>query len=654
MAYSILKIYVDIEAKLFVDNEFIADLLKNSYYRLELRKGVYDLLIISTKEDTIKYSCTYTMADNDMEDILRIKLNDSLEKLLDRKYRVKDSYIRTPNEGYSVIRYRNNEEKNLPYRITWDEGFNIQGYLIFMIGGRIKEGLLIPGFVSESDYPTDGKWGVLDIDGNICIEPTYSKISQFSYDVFLVENDGYWGVLDAEDTKLVDFKYLDLFKRENKIICVKDKFNKWGCISKTGDIVLDFIYDHVLDLGYAFALNIDGKLSYSADVGYINGGDIFLLYDNGEIIKTDYLAISDDGYVKDSYHEGRYKISPDTREYIVEYFEEGWKYITIPHEYIAAYEVSEGLVKVKNEHGLYGFLNTEGVEVIPCMYADATNFCHGLSFVRSIMFDRYLINKSGERALRDIGNISEYVGGVIIARIFDTEDLYSFDGCKLTKLTDGEYSLIHRETFDIFDTFHVRSKSSNCNGLIDREGNILVEPQYDKLYIYDSWHQIYMCEKGLLKGLYDRKKNTMVLLCEYDSIGFNSNAKVSHNFSRFPTSDTLLELVKGGKYGFADIYGYEVDTICIYDSYEFMGDNFVKVKINEEYGIIEFVPEIKDNKVIFKTKRVAFNNLLPENIIDIQYKGDRVMDIYYSSSNLHEEFWIDKDLNMVRVKDGLL
>jgi len=101
----------------------------------------------------------------------------------------------------------------------------------------------------------------------------------------------------------------------------------------------------------------------------------------------------------------------DTEGNVVIEFNSSWAW---------AGKFSEGLARVRNTEGKYGFINTSGEVVIPFMYKNAGSFSEGLAWVidRDVIsyYDKeattYYIEKSGEMAIETLGYCSEFRDGI--------------------------------------------------------------------------------------------------------------------------------------------------------------------------------------------------------------------------------------------------
>ncbi len=113
-------------------------------------------------------------------------------------------------------------------------------------------------------------------------------------------------------------------------------------------------------------------------------------------------------------------------------------------------------------------------------------------------------------------------------------------------------------------------------GLCDSKGQILVEPQFDKVvttYYFDS----YMVGKGGLYGVIDGKGDTLLPFV-YESIDDC-------------TREGLLRVKQNGKYGFVDFQNKVVIPIQ-YESLDQIPENIFLAQLNGYYGVLDSRGEI--------------------------------------------------------------
>lgn len=67
-------------------------------------------------------------------------------------------------------------------------------------------------------FCSNGRWGFVDLEGNVVIEPTFSEAKSFSNGLAAVSNGDKWGFIDKTGTLVIDYCFFDA-----------DYFNKKGC-----------------------------------------------------------------------------------------------------------------------------------------------------------------------------------------------------------------------------------------------------------------------------------------------------------------------------------------------------------------------------------------------------------------------------------------
>ncbi len=261
----------------------------------------------------------------------------------------------------------------------------------------------------------------------------------------------------------------------------------------------------------------------------------------------------------------------------------------IPAKYYGHRDFSDGVVWVQQkEHGLSGCIDTKGNVVIPFSYdfkydADTSSFREGYCFVSTekkpyvmkdpLPYPKYYIDKSGKK-VEQIGEVeggsffdggvsfieskeahewilidkngkrlskSSYDGCVIIDKDMNSYQLYSLIGVEyllvetyLSRGSDDEIYLFV-DGFAMVFTYDGDAKF----GLIDREGNEVIKPQYDVLgFFVDGLAKVKI---GDSYG-YINKLNQQVIKPKYP---------LAHDFSE----ELAAVMVENGLYGYIDKKG---------------------------------------------------------------------------------------------------
>lgn len=330
------------------------------------------------------YSSTNSGANNP-EDMTRLLLNFS---------KTLKGLIRKLDKGAfkDVAALQKEIAAEMPDGSPFDEGHNgyTEGYYrgnvakvnVYMADSRHTEKKQMTLKNLEPNYAglfltKDGKsanYGFTDASGKFAIAPTYKKLSPLNAYFFVNEdyNGIYYYRLDTAGRKLV--KIDDVVKELNsQLVTVhkEGKANSMGLMDGNGHLIIPAAYDAIYQdpeeaVLYANKTEEDGPLQ-----------GINTLYDyNGHLISPDGFYTSGG-----SYHSG-FLLVIDKAHKIYFIDNKGKKVIDLKG-YVDAEPFSEGLARVRVAGGNYGFINTKGVLVIPCIYSSSSaTFSGGLAMVR--------------------------------------------------------------------------------------------------------------------------------------------------------------------------------------------------------------------------------------------------------------------------------
>ncbi|MBO0960635.1 WG repeat-containing protein [Neobacillus sp. MM2021_6] len=272
----------------------------------------------------------------------------------------------------------------------------------------------------------------------------------------MAEHDGDWisWILDAFETRAVY-----LFPAPVKEI----GGTKWGYIDEKGKFVLQPIYDNAKDFQDNGLANVEmmDKSGLIDDNGYF-------------IVKPKYDTIQ-------PFSEGRAVVNDQQGNKVID---GSGKEIT-ERAYSVAYPEYKGgrlLVGVTDtdEQYLHGFLNKRGKVVIPLIYPSASDFSEGKAVVKT---------KSGLYELIDL------TGKVLQSYPFAFVDQYGQGLLVYKKREDGKLGYIDEQgktvlepQFSSAEAFiddraivGLTVKNNHYYGVIDREGNFLIKPNYTSI-----------------------------------------------------------------------------------------------------------------------------------------------------------------------------
>lgn len=318
------------------------------------------------------------------------RFDDAYECFSDEKV---DFYIVKSKDEYYVI-YANGEQKRLP---------------------PICHGLCFKnGFAQIS---VDGKHGLVDLDGNIVIEPKYVNMLSLQDGLIAVTLD--W----ESNTRFINLQGNEvippLFRRARPfheglaaVMASTETGYKWGYIDKTGEFVIKPKYFYASEFYDGIAEVQIGNRS-----AFINkqGKEIRCLSKRRPKFKC-----------------GRMSFCKNRRHGFINENNE----IVIPAQYTMVKDFHEGLAGVKRKGEKWGFIDTDGNTVIEPQFDDVTYFSEGLCAVR----------------IGENWGYIDIMGNVVIKPRFEEA---------------GSFSNLCAEAGENYKV-----------GIIDKNGNYLIEPMF--------------------------------------------------------------------------------------------------------------------------------------------------------------------------------
>ena len=341
----------------------------------------------------------------------------------------------------------------------------------------------------------NGKYGLIDLDGNKILEAEYDEITSLKSveENLIVKKDGKVGVLNGIGQVVIPVEYSDvkLLKEgyKNEYIIVDENGNS-GVMSTSKAVILEPKYKEIkfLNSTEVFAANIDGKWNLIDKKGEVLNST----YDDYTFSKGDYIIVKQGDKYGIITTAGETKIEPTYEEL---------KY-------------AFSIYYIAKQEGKYGIINTDNTALIPFEYESMVYWDEK----EIIIADR----SATVTALFD-NNLAEKLNGIFVfekdyikARM-DGQDkyyTYKFEEKKaqdvLTKNTlfvskkDGKYGFVDKEGNVVVDYKYDEAKEQNSygyaaiklNGLwgsIDKGGKVVLQPQVnlnDSIYIdfIREWH----------------------------------------------------------------------------------------------------------------------------------------------------------------------
>jgi hypothetical protein len=343
----------------------------------------------------------------------------------------------------------------------------------------------------ESNYArivSNGKHGLINRKGKEVIKPEYDTGANVVNGMAYFKKDSLWFYLDTNLTVLFSKKVdgIGYFYGDYAIIIVK---NKYGLINRKGETVLPTEYNDIATVGNTFRLKRDeywGVLNHKLDTL------LPFIYDS--------LSIDNEAAIFTK-TGNRYALRDTNNQLLTK---ELFMDVGIFNEGLAA-------VKIDNK---WGFINEKGKLKIKPKYSEVSRFSEGKAAV-SINFKWGYIDKAGKE-LTPIHFAKAYSfneNRATVALIGPGSRELNIDGRKVNVyssdyefyLIDDSFAKIKMKTYPQIDyvNFGIAVFSqSHKQGLLDKEGKILVEAKYSEIQPLSNGLYIVTRDSGNIRKPY--------------------------------------------------------------------------------------------------------------------------------------------------------
>jgi WG containing repeat len=430
-------------------------------------------------------------------------------------------------------------------------------------------------------FQENGKVGLKDADGLILIPAQYQSLGWSDGRLSVINNvtgfklNELWGLITIKNHKLTQPTYSELIPAEGNMLLARKKSNLslrnvQGCITVDGKELIPFQYDGI-KLASLRAI-VYTKVSNQYRYGLID-------LNNRIIISQQYKDIRSIGSL-------RYAVDNFDRKTAL--FADNGKQITgFTIDSISVFKKNFAIIY---QGVLQGLIDREGqVKIEPtCREIQITN--EGKILGRSA--DEWLMIDGKNQMIRKT----------------NADDIVSTgkNQLKVTQagkvaLTDLQFAASTSMTLNAINEFYQERAiiiSLGKQGLIDRQGKIIIEPVFDKL-IQDR--------KFLLANTRQMGSDRWSLL---DSLGKKISAKSYDLISSF--NGEYYAVKQRGYWGAINFAGKEV-LPCTYDSLLQAKGNLIVVKFRGQYGIMNLndewmvTPRANEIKLIAENRFVEFS-----------------------------------------------
>ena len=489
------------------------------------------------------------------------------------------------------------------------------------------------------------KFGVIDNQGNIIIEPQYDDVKipnpeknvficyegqttkvmndkkeqiyteynnitplvlknvstdlRYEKSVLKYEEDGKYGLISLEGKKITNpiYEEIDTLQyKEGEFVIKKD--NKYGIMNMNGYVIINPEYD-----------NIKADAYYSTDTGYKNDGYI-VSNTTDEGYRYGYID-NEGNKILDTNYNDLYRINYEGETYLV--CAENGKYglfnknkNIIPNEYQAITYIEGDNLCLVQKGKKYGIITLEGSMILQVRY-NQIDINGDYIYTTDENSEIKVYDKKGNEVEVNqnttISTIQENPEYKIYIDTSNGTTLYSIYQGE-NKRTNGNYNYIGY----LSNNNYIASRQNEKLGVIDQNENIKLEMKYDTIRKIDgtnlveadiqSTNTIEIYSSNLEK-IAEMNNATLTVEDNYIKLSstteikyFDLEGKEKQNTEIFP-ENTIFAKSQNGKWGFVDKNGqvvvdYQYDEVTEQNEYGFAG-----VKLNDKWGIVD-----KNGKII--------------------------------------------------------
>lgn len=323
----------------------------------------------------------------------------------------------------------------------------------------------------------DRKWGLINPDGKLVIQPIYDAIGEFDqeFKLTLMQKNGLVGVFDQEPKVVIEPQYEDIKILEKSMLSVK-MAGKWKVVNIKNETILNYGFDDVEVLSANFLRfkkeNLWGIVNRNGEILHMPSFNKIKVSENG------YFLTFKKGKTGLLNKKGKTILNPDYEE------------IKITEEGLFFHKKGEK----------WGAVDANGNNILD----------NEFQFFRKLTPKFYVLNNG----------VSSYLFSVAKKQVINNvpyENYFPFP---------GNYILV---------------KKGRALGLMDENGNWILEPAYTEIQPYGK--NLFRTRKGIRWGLLDKNENQKIPF-EYDYIA--------------PLKGKLCMVKKDSKFGAFNIHGEKI------------------------------------------------------------------------------------------------
>lgn len=418
------------------------------------------------------------------------------------------------------------------------------------------------------------KWGFMGQNAKMLISPQYEDVTLFSKNIAGVKDKGKWGLINHSG------QWLATARHENITL------SEQGAVLFANDS--SFIFD------------INGNMLFAKDYNVVWRTDKAICFEgqNADVFLTDVSGKR----LKDIYFQATQK--PSENKIAMQVENNKWSYfyetgnLAFKGTFHETKPFHEGLAAVANEGeynaGLWGFINSQGEQVIDFQFEKAFSFSQGLALVKKNGMYGY-IDKTGKTIIP-----FEYLEGkdfhANFARVQKTDKWTYID------VKGNEFSEKYDYVLDFSENIGLIFKQNKW-GAVNEQGKMVIPCMYDRIYPFKEGFAAAMKDG---KMGYLNKNGEVALPFEYDlcddfekgqaivrknglygTINTSGIAQIPFSFEEIDIQNgTLTQIEIQERWGYIDAEG-NTQIPFIYEAISPFYNGRARAMFNGKYGFID-------------------------------------------------------------------
>ena len=230
-------------------------------------------------------------------------------------------------------------------------------------------------------FDTEGKYGFIDLSGNVVVKPQFDFAGDFSEGLARVrigdKDNGKWGFINKLGTLVIDTLYVQEGSFQEGLAWVqKEKKGNFGYIDRSGEMVIQLQYSNIKSFSESM-----GGVRVRKKVGTRDVEKWGFVDKKGDTVippKYDEVGIFSEGLAK-----VRVLVKDEENKDVSRYgFMDKEENMVIEPVFLGVRDFSEGLAAVKIDSVTWGYVDKEGKMAFSLKCEDAVDFSEGLAKIK--------------------------------------------------------------------------------------------------------------------------------------------------------------------------------------------------------------------------------------------------------------------------------